>query len=120
MDATPGDFLMHPAASDAARGDSPSALADKWTALHAAADVIAALAGMTGTVPAFPSAIASGWRRDLARQGIDDLVAMLEPGLAALLNLHAQGGDPRPAATALWQEFDRARRTVLGVAGPID
>lgn len=120
MDATPSDFLLHSTAHEADHGDSPLALADKWTALHAAADVVASLAGVRESGQDFPSAIQTGWRRDLARQGIDDIAAMLEPGLSALLSLHAQGGDPRPAATALWQEFDRARRTVLALAGAID
>ena len=31
-----------------------------------------------------------GWRRELAEQGIDDLSAVMQPGLAALLAVHAR------------------------------
>lgn len=123
MDATPVDFLMHQAAVTVGDGDSRSALALDWTALHAAAEVAASLAGiradaMPAAAQAFAPAVerAGGWRLDLARQGIDDIAAMLEPGLAALLAIHAQGGDPQPPALALWQEFDRARQALLAIA----
>lgn len=112
MDATPSDFLAQP--------DDDSALAPKWIALHAAAEVVASLAGIAAdTRPDenFAPTIerAGGWRLTMARQGIDDIAAMMEPGLSALLTLHGQRGDTRAAATALWQEFDRARGALLAI-----
>lgn len=109
MDATPIDFLVQPGAAP---------LAHKWTALHAAAEVVASLAGVPAGQPQDIGATErlGGWRLNLVRQGIDDIAAMMEPGLAALLTLHGQGGDPRPAARALWQEFDRARQPLLSLA----
>lgn len=112
MDATPTDFLAH-------HDESSSSLAPKWTALHAAAEVVASLAGIdAGRAQDLPAAVeqVGGWRLDLIRQGIDDIVAIMEPGLSALLKVHGQGGDPRPAAAALWQEFDRARQPLLALA----
>ena len=103
--------------------DSPLAL--KWAALHAVAEIVASLAD--GSVPNMPEPAkefvpmierAGGWRFDLARQGIDDIAAMLEPGLAALLSVHGQGGDAGPPAAALWQEFSRAREALLALAPP--
>lgn len=123
MDATPIDFLaLH--AHDAARpdGDGESVLARKWAALHAVAELVASLGDVEpGPVPeaeVFAPALerAGGWRLNLARQGVDDIAAMLEPGLSALLTVHGQGGDTRAAATALWQEFDRARQPLLALA----
>jgi hypothetical protein len=59
-----------------------------------------------------------GWRRDLSEQGIDDLAAIMEPGLAALLAVHARGINPGPAALALWREFHAARTALLGLMPP--
>jgi len=120
MDASPGNFPSHAASpGEIEPGALPAALAAKWDSLHAAAEVVALLAGRA-IQPApreFPDALAgaSHWRLALAGQGIDDIAAMMEPGLSALLTVHAQGGDPRPAARALWQEFDRARQVLVTV-----
>lgn len=104
---------------------SASALGVKWAALHDAAALVASLAGrapeaLGADLRNFPTAIlaAGGWRRNLAEQGIEDLTAIMEPGLAALLAVHARGVDPAPAATALWQEFSAARDALLALAPP--
>lgn len=62
--------------------------------------------------------VAGGWRRQSAEQGIDDLAAIMEPGLAALLAVNARGVNPAVAAMALWQEFHAARATLLALAPP--
>lgn len=59
-----------------------------------------------------------GWRRDMSDQGIEDLAAIMEPGLAALLAVHARGIDSAPAALALWQEFHAARAGLMALAPP--
>lgn len=104
---------------------SASAMSMKWSALHDAANVVATLAGiaaepMRPEVRNFPAVMrdAGGWRRDLAEQGIDDLSAIMEPGMAALLAVNARGVSPAPAALALWQEFHAARTALLGLAPP--
>lgn len=102
---------------------SASALSMKWSALHDAAGAVALLAGrepqgMPSHVRHFPAAIrdAGGWRLELAEQGIADLTAVMEPGLAALLAVHARGMVPKAAALALWEEFLAARDAVLSLA----
>ncbi len=102
-----------------------SALSVKWAALQDAAAVIAALAGIEAEPPTpelrnFPALIreAEPWRRELAERGIEDMTAVLEPGIAALLGVDARGASPRPAALALWGEFTEARAAVLALLPP--
>jgi hypothetical protein len=118
MNAIPPSFVPgEPAGSCGAVEDLSNA---KWAALHGAANVIAALAGLepepiTSQVRDFPALIAAAepWRRELAARGIDEMAAVMEPGLAALLGVNARGADPRAAALALWQEFEQARAFLL-------
>ena len=76
---------------------------------------------MRADVRNFPAVMrdAGGWRRDMAEQGIEDLAAIMEPGMAALLAVHARGISPASAALALWQEFHAARaalqQTAVGI-----
>ena len=104
--------------------EDTSALSLKWTALQGASTTIAALAGIatesTTLVRQFPDLIheAATWRRDLAERGIEDIIAMMEPGIAALLGVEARGADSGPAALALWQEFVEARSAVLALLPP--
>jgi hypothetical protein len=108
--------------SAAAREPRSSAMAGKWLAVHQAASVVAMLAGLPGdplTAPAadFPKTmqVAGGWRLALAAQGVDDLAAVMEPGLAALLAIHSRGADPGVAAQALWEEIEAARSALLAL-----
>lgn len=91
-----------------------------WLALHDAADVVAALAGVVAPAPGaterdFPAAMreAGGWRRKLAEQGVEDLSAIMQAGLTALLAVHAKGIDAQVPARALWDEFVAARAGLL-------
>ncbi|HEX7752454.1 MAG TPA: hypothetical protein VF440_08640 [Novosphingobium sp.] len=123
MDATPIDL-----SSARAHGTSPDGVAygiigARWAALHEAAGVAASLAGIavepfSPTLRAFPDAIrqAGATRRALAEQAIEDICAILEPGLAALLAIHARSGEIRAPALALWQEFRAARDAALALA----
>jgi len=104
---------------------SASAMSMKWAALHDAISVVGSLAGlapepMRADVRNFPALIrdVGGWRRDRAEQGIDDLSAVMEPGIAALLAIQARGVNPASAALALWQEFHAARAALLMLAPP--
>lgn len=138
MDQTPNTFNQ-PTATGGLPGSgravfgqaSASAMSMKWSALHDAAGAVALLAGvevehMRPEIRNFPAVMrdAGGWRRDLAEQGVEDLTAIMEPGLAALLAVHARGADASAAALALWQEFHMARNALLalvppsGMAGP--
>ncbi len=104
---------------------SASAMSMKWSALHDAVAVVGSLTGMApetmrAEIRNFPAMMrdVGGWRRDLAEQGIEDLSAVMEPGLAALLAIHARGINPAPAALALWQEFHAARAALLALTPP--
>lgn len=97
----------------------------KWAALHDAAGIIALLAGMAAEqmrpeVRNFPAIMrdAGGWRRTMAEQGIADLAAIMEPGIAALLAVQARGVNPATPALALWQEFQAARNGLLALVPP--
>lgn len=98
----------------------------KWTAVHEAAAAIAEMAGIAPEYRApeirnFPAIMrdTGGWRLRLAEQGVDDLAAILEPGLAALLALHGSGAPAGPAALALWREFHAARAALLALIQPL-
>ena len=97
----------------------------KWAALHDAAEVVATLAGLeverpSSTIRNFPAVIrdAGGWRKELAEKHIEDLAAIMEPGIAALLAVNARGADATPAALALWREFHSSRAALLALAPP--
>ncbi|MFM5892988.1 MAG: hypothetical protein ACKOQM_00935 [Novosphingobium sp.] len=104
---------------------SASAMSMKWSALHDAVGVVGMLAGLAAEptrpeIRNFPAVMrdTGGWRRDLAEQGINDLSAVMEPGLAALLAVHARGANPAVPALALWQEFQAARAALLALVPP--
>lgn len=106
---------------------SVSMMSMKWSALHDAAGVVASLAGLAAEVIRpeirnFPAYMrdAGGWRGEMAEQGVEDLAAIMEPGLSALLAVHARGADASAAALALWQEFYAARNALLELAPPSD
>ncbi len=125
---TAGPVSAGPASGRPAFGQaSSSALGLKWSTLHDAAAIVASLAGLMPETLGpqlrnFPAVIrdAGGWRRNLAEQGIEDLTAIMEPGLAALLAVHGRGVDPAPAAQALWREFTMARDALLTLVPPVD
>lgn len=130
MDMTPINFSESARAmpgAESPRGrPGPAGLALRWEAIHAAASAVAAFADLPPqsqceAVHDFPQTLCNfgGWRRDLALQGVEDLAAILEPGLAALLAVHDNGTDAAPAAMALWQEFLVARDALLALAPPV-
>ena len=105
--------------------DSGADLGARWQALHEAAGVVVALAGLppppvTGAVRGFPAALAEagGWRQIHAREGMADLSAILETGIRALLAVHACGTSAAVPARALWDEFVAARNSLLELAPP--
>jgi hypothetical protein len=123
MNAVPPSFTAAPGTGPRAFAQpSPSATSMRWAALGDAANVVAALAGIEPERPSaevrnFPALIrdAEAWRREQAENGVADLAAVMEPGIAALLAVNARGADPRPAAMALWREFTAARGAILAL-----
>ena len=100
-----------------------SAMSMKWSALHDAAGIVAALAGMApepmrADQRNFPAVVrdAGGWRRTMAEQGVEDLTVIMEAGIAALLAVHARGVDARAAALSLWHEYVSARDGLMALA----
>ena len=97
----------------------------RWAALADAAKVVATLAGVEPerTSPElrnFAALIrdAEPWRRERAENGVADLAAIMEPGIAALLAVTARGADPKAAALSLWREFGAARSAILTLLPP--
>ena len=107
-------------------GNAVTAMSMKWTAIHDAASAVSGLAGLsqefrTAEVRNFPAIMrdTGGWRQSVAEQGVDDLAAIMRPGLAALLALQTDGVLTTAAATALWQEFLAARAALLALVPPL-
>jgi len=106
------------------RDSRARAIQSKWAALRDAGDAVCALAGRERSPPdaikdfteIFGSA--AGWRLDLAARAIDDLAAVMEQGLSALLSARARGADARAAAAALWREFEAATTAIAALAPP--
>lgn len=126
MNAVPPSFETAPGVLGAPRAPIAQAAANasalRWAALAEAAQVVALLAGIepepaTPEILDFPALIedAETWRRERAEHGIEDLAAVMEPGIAALLSVNGRGADPRPAAMALWREFVAARAALLSL-----
>ena len=87
------------------------AIGAKWRALNDAATAVAAAAKLRcDAINAL-----GGWQRAQVEQGLDDLVAIMEPGVAALLALHQRGADCTAPAEALIGEFNRARGALLNL-----
>lgn len=115
--------VTHPGmAIRSAAGDE---LAARWAALHDAAGVVAMLTGLPSPTfgasdAALPAALrqAAGWRRRLAEQGLGDLLAIMQTGMAALLDVHARGLNAAAPAKALWDEFAAARQGLLELGLP--
>lgn len=125
MNALPPSLIPGGSARPAFGHGATGALSRKWAALQDAANVIAALAGLeaertTPEIRNFPALMrdAAAWRRDLADRTIEDMTAVMEPGIAALLGVNARGASPAPAARALWREFVEARAAVLALLPP--
>ena len=126
MTALPPPFAPARDAARPALAPTPAgATSVKWAALGDAANAVAVLAGLAPERPApelrnFPALIrdAEPWRRERAENGIADLAAIMEPGMAALLAVKARGADARPAALALLNEFNAARAALLALLPP--
>lgn len=98
------------------------ALGVQWEAVHEAAAAVGHLAQLgrepmdetLRTLP-FRAATRGGWHYEMVARGIDDLAAVMQPGLRALLSLTANGQDTTAAALTLWREFHTARAAILGL-----
>ena len=100
--------------------DLADGIARRWAALYSAAAAVASLAQIApgqesrGT-PDFAAFIADSprWKADLLRDGLDDIAAIMQAGLTALLAANAAAHNPAAAASALWAEFQHSRDALL-------
>ncbi len=120
MSALPPNQMRSMRQTAASESRPTGSLAQRWRDLHASAALLAKAADLTpeafeGKLAAFPDALggASEWQRDLAERGIDDIDAMMRPGLSALSTINARGNDASAPAMALWREFHHAREAIL-------
>lgn len=126
MSALPPDDMRNlQQAAFAARHPVDGMIAS-WQAIADHSARLAALAQLRpgeldGEPESFTAALAqaSGWQRNLAWQSVEDIIAMLNPGMAALDVLESRGIDPRVPALALWREVDAAQRAVLAMLSAV-
>ncbi|MDJ0643098.1 MAG: hypothetical protein QNJ15_09790 [Erythrobacter sp.] len=94
-------------------------LRERWIALHASAAQLARLAGIApepfeDDLATFPDRYqeALEWQRELVWRSIDDIDAIMQPGVTALRTITSRGRDASAPALTLWREFFSARNAV--------
>ena len=94
----------------------------QWEAVHQAAAAVGHLAQLGREEPADETTLLPVRAADLedpyfrsVANAVDDLSAVMQPGLRALLALSEQGKDTTSAALALWREFHVARNAILSL-----
>ncbi len=94
----------------------------RWQSLHQAANEIASKAALAAETMGeelqnFPARIvaAGGDRAFQARRGMQEIEAILQPGLTALRTIEARGRDTTAPALALWREFYNTRSALLAL-----
>ena len=114
--------MLPPAGAADPRISEPAALSVQWDAVHEAAAAVGILAqlgeeAVEDSVRNLPerAVAAGGAKLAMVTRGIDDLAAVMQPGLRALLSLTAQGQDTTSAALTLWREFHTARGALLAL-----
>tara|TARA_R110000751_G_scaffold2018_7_gene8646 strand:- start:234371 stop:234769 length:399 start_codon:yes stop_codon:yes gene_type:complete len=126
MSAMPHEFdlahatMLPPADTGPRAAPNIGILAAQWEAVHEAAAAVGNLAqlgreSLTPEIEQLPHRAAEqgGWHYEMVAHGIEDLAAVMQPGLRALLSLTAQGQDTTAAALTLWREFHTARTAIL-------
>ncbi|GMM91915.1 hypothetical protein [Qipengyuania sp. MTN3-11] len=110
---------LPPLAADPTGDRTGGSLSARWDALHDAADAVASLAQLAHEershgIAALPrrAIAAESTRRALAIRGVEDLSAVMQTGLTALLGVVERGGDATAAALTLWREFHAGRRAI--------
>ena len=116
------DTLLHREESDLLPATRP--LAARWRRLHQQAADLACMADLSPepfgeALASFPQRLAaiSTCQLQLAEQGLEDIEAMLRPGLSALATMQNRKTSATPPAFALWRFFSDGRGAVLALAG---
>lgn len=99
-----------------------AAIGVRWAALHERAREIGRFAALADEpfddqLASFPARISEAGidALGLAQRGLEDIDAILQPGLAALRSISARGQEPTAPALALWREFHAARQALLAL-----
>lgn len=118
--------MLPPAEAQPRRLPDPEEMANQWEAVHEAAAAVGHLAQLgreklEGDMAMVPirAAERGGWHFEAVARGIDDLAAIMQPGLRALLSLTAEGKDTTAAALTLWREFHMARAAIVGIVDAV-
>ena len=109
---------------DGARSAHPTlGFAGQWAQLHQRAGELAEMAQLSperfeGSLADFPNRVneAHAAQRERVSQGVEDIEAMMTPGLIALEALRGRGAATTAPALALWREFYSARNAVMTLA----
>jgi hypothetical protein len=122
MSALPPDDMRSLRQSAFAARHPIDSMIARWRTIAADAGLLAGLAGLHETsTPEQPDGFfsalekASEWQCELAWQGVEDIEALLQSGMAALGVLQDRGQDAQIPAMALWRELDAARRSVMAM-----
>ncbi|MFN3990164.1 MAG: hypothetical protein ACK4IS_07885 [Erythrobacter sp.] len=125
MSALPPDDMRNLRQTAFAARHPVDAMIARWQAIGSDAARLAGLAAVgrrpvIEDVSEFASALerASDWQRELAWQGVEDISAMLQAGMAALDVLAGRGIDPQVPALALWREVDAAQAGLRAMLSP--
>ena len=117
---------LPPLDGDAAPPVALERIAGGWQALHEAADAVAGLAQLGYEAAdearaAFPAQAveADPGRSMMAMRGIEDLSAVMQTGLRALLGAVEEGRDATAAAVTLWREFHAGRKAIRALIEPL-
>ncbi|MDG6079385.1 hypothetical protein E3U23_09290 [Erythrobacter litoralis] len=98
------------------------ALRKQWSALHEAAAAVCDIARIARfepvesvlSLPERAEAV-GGERYRMVREGVGDLVAIMQPGMRALLAVSAEDKETRAPAVVLIEEFHAARDAILSL-----
>jgi hypothetical protein len=122
MSALPPDDMRSLRQSAFAARHPIDSMIARWHTIVGDTGQLAVLAGLheaaaPGQADAFLRALAqaSEWQRELAWQGVEDIEALMQSGMAALDVLSERGQDARIPAIALWREVDSARRSIMAI-----
>jgi hypothetical protein len=122
MSALPPEHMRALQATAEAVRQPLGSLVLRWDEMHDQAARLAELAKVAQPVATLTEAqfvallqAAPSRERQLVWQGVEDIGAMLQPGLVALGTLKRRGQDTAIPAAALWQEFVAARDGLIDI-----
>lgn len=111
MSEFPHDDAGHPL------GCEEDVLAARWAAMHQAADAIAKMIGKDGagaerSLGLYPVSLPEAEQADVTA-ATEDLCAMMQQGLFAILRAREHGAEAKVAARTLLNRFEERRRKLL-------